>query len=102
MKASGSDLRHNPPAGRASKVEKLVHGLAQLWEEPSVQRKAGEGLDSLDASILRAPNCPHEAAGTLNLLLITAAIVIGTLLFMGYWARQCIIYMTSPYLISVQ
>lgn len=59
-------------------MEKLVQGLPQVWEEPSVQKEAGEGLASLDAPILGAPNYPCEAARTL--------------LLMGYQARNFIIH----------
>lgn len=56
------------PARSACEVGKLVQGLPQMWEEPSMQREAGEGLDSLDAPILGALNCPCKAARTLLLM----------------------------------
>ena len=67
-----------------------------------MQKEAGEGQDSLGATILRALNYPYKAAGTPNLLLIIAVIVTGTLLFMGYQARQFIVYIISPCLVSVR
>lgn len=75
MKASGPDLEHNPPAGRATAAKKLAQSLAQVWEEPSVRGKqAKDRPGSLDAPVLRAPNCPREAAGTLNLFLRAPAV----------------------------
>lgn len=78
MKASGPDLEHNPPAGRASAAKKLVQSLGPGVGGAKCLREAGKGPGSPDAPVLRAPNCPREAAGTLNLFL-RAPVVTGML-----------------------
>lgn len=66
------------------------------------QGSRGWGLGSPDAPILRAPKCPHEAVRTPNLLLIIDTVITGPFLFMGYRARQFIIYIISLFLLSVR